>query len=406
MRHDTQIEWEILEVEEDEWAEVTLTAASERKPRRWQRLVTVFATAALLMALVAMTGYRLWQDAEAGIAATERHIGSLVQVETMHQQPLAATHELSTQVDDVVIKGSAAMVRVVVTETSWFGQVLPHIETRFYERCPAGWRRTEPVASFWGKPAALDTPTLHFDFYELDRPFVEAIAAPIDTYHLALRQILGLPPLRATGQITVAVVPRYVAHGEVLPDGTMVEPSPYLYFAVLQGSEKPQYLAEAGTTFMRRLHLQLRERSMQERHAVYSIREVWKPLTAYLEQWLCDHAAELTALANGKPPVDEGRFVDPTQAIATLTGETINYAHVSELQDYRSDIMAFNAYALFDFLVADHGPDAIPALLAAFGTQETWPAVIDEAFGMTMDELLAEWNAYVQRSEDEGTGSK
>ena len=121
MRQDTQIEWEILEVEEDEWAEVTLTAANERKPRRWQRLVTVFATAALLMALVAMTGYRLWQDAEAGIAATERHIGTLVQVETMHQQPLAATHELSTQVDDVVIKGSAAMARVVVTETSSFG---------------------------------------------------------------------------------------------------------------------------------------------------------------------------------------------------------------------------------------------------------------------------------------------
>ncbi|MCB9121354.1 MAG: hypothetical protein H6640_16635 [Caldilineaceae bacterium] len=42
-------------------------------------------------------------------------------------------------------------------------------------------------------------------------------------------------------------------------------------------------------------------------------------------------------------------------------------------------------------------------LLAAFATQDTWPAVIDEAFGMTMDELLAEWNAYVQRLDGEGT---
>ena len=408
MRQDTQIEWEILEVEEDEWAEVTLTAAQrERQPMRRQRLVTAFATGALLIALASVAGYRLWQDAEAGIAATERHIGSLVQVETMRQQPLAANHDLSTQVDDVVIKGSTAMVRVVVTETLSLGQVLPRIETRFYERCPAGWRRAEPVATFWGQSAELETPTLHFDFYELDRPFVEEVAAPIDAYHGALRQILGLPPLTATGQITVAVVPRYVAHGKVLADGTMVEPSPYLYFAPPPGREKPQIYAEAGTTFMRRLHAQLRERSMQESQAVYSIREVWKPLTAYLQQWLRDHAAELPALSNGKPPVDQGRFVDPAQAIATLTGETINFAHVSvsELQDYRSDIMAFNAYALFDFLVADRGPDAIAALLAAFGTQDTWPAVIDEAFGMTMDELLVKWNAYIQRSEDEGTGS-
>src|SRR5690606_18869109 len=142
--------------EEDEWAEVTLTAAQrERQPMRRQRLVTAFATGALLIALASVAGYRLWQDAEAGIAATERHIGSLVQVETMRQQPLAANHDLSTQVDDVVIKGSTAMVRVVVTETLSLGQVLPRIETRFYERCPAGWRRAEPVATFWGQSAEL-----------------------------------------------------------------------------------------------------------------------------------------------------------------------------------------------------------------------------------------------------------
>ena len=72
MRQHTKIEWEILEAEEDEWAEVTLaTATREPKPLRRQRLATVFGVSVLLVALVALAGYRLWQEAVAGIAATE-----------------------------------------------------------------------------------------------------------------------------------------------------------------------------------------------------------------------------------------------------------------------------------------------------------------------------------------------
>ena len=405
MRDNTQFEWEILEIEEDEWADVTMTAAAgERSPVRWQRLATALGVAALLIALAGMAGYRLWQEAEAGIAATERHLGTLVEIEAIRQLPPGTANDLSTALHDVVVKGNSAMLRVVVTETLSFGRTLPHVETRFYERYPAGWRRTGPIAEFWGDAAHLDTATLHYDFYELDRPYVEAAAAPIEAYHSALRSLLGLPPLAAIERMTIAVAAQHAAPGTVLPDGTLIEPSPYLYFAALPGYGGPQLYAEAGTTFLYRLQGQLLSRSLQECRAIYGLREVWKPMMGYLDQWLRDHAAELPALAGGGLPQDKGRLVKPSHAITMLTGASVSSAHFSEYRDRSTQSIAFSAHALFDFLVADRGPGAIPILLHAFSTEETWDAVIEEAYGLSMNEFQAEWERYVQQSKHTETG--
>ena len=404
MRHAPQIEWEVLEAEDDEWAGVALTATmGEGRSLRWQRLTTALGIAALLIGLAGITGYRLWQDAEAGIAATERHIGTLVQVETIRRQPLGATRDLSTALSDVRVKGNSAMVRVVVTETLSLGQILPHVETRFYERYPAGWRRTAPIAVFWGDAAQLDTATLHFDFYELDRPYVEAVAVPIEAYHSALRSLLGLLPLAATERITIAVAAQYVAPNEVLPDGTLIELSPYLYLAAPPGYDQLQRYAEAGMTFLHRLQGQLLWRSLQECWTAYGPREVWQPMMGYLDQWLRDHAAELPALAGGAPLQDESRIVKPAHAIAVLTGDYVSNAHFSKNGGYADQPIAFSVHALFDFLVADRGPGAIPSLLQAFSTEETWSAVIEEAYGLSMGEFQAEWDGYVQRSKNAET---
>ena len=407
MRQDTQLEWEIREVEEDEWAEVVMTASPEtRREARAAQLLAALSALALTLILAGVAGYRLWQEAEAGIVATERHIGTLVEVETIRQQKRAATGEIAADVRSVVVKGSAAMVRVVVTETSSLGHILPHIETRFYERCPAGWRRTEPVAAFWGDAATLDTPTLHFEFYELDRPFVEAVAGPVDTHHAALRQILGLPPLAATGRITVAVVPEYVAPGTLLPNGTLVEPSPYLYFAAPPGRDKPLLYGEAGATLFLRVQRQLLARGMEESRATYDVRDEWKPVVGLLEQWLHDHAEELPAIVKGDEAWSRKRI--PTYPTALFTGiVTDDIGDYSPgYQEYRSQSIAFAAHIFLDFLVAGRGPGAISALLAAFGTQDNWPDVIKEAFGLSMAELYVAWDEYIQREpaeQDEST---
>ncbi|MCB9121353.1 MAG: hypothetical protein H6640_16630 [Caldilineaceae bacterium] len=146
MRQNTQLAWEILEAEEDEWAEVTMAPpADEPRPARRQWLAKLLGSVALLATLTGVVGYRLVQDAEAGIAATERHIGTLVQVETIRQQQSEPASGLTADVQSVDIMGSAAMVRVVMTQTSLLGEVCSRTELLFFRRSSVGWTRTGPV---------------------------------------------------------------------------------------------------------------------------------------------------------------------------------------------------------------------------------------------------------------------
>ncbi len=55
--------------------------------------------------------------------------------------------------------------------------------------------------------------------------------------------------------------------------------------------------------------------------------------------------------------------------------------------------------------MADRGPTAIPALLAAFGTEDNWPDVVQTAFGVSVVDLQAEWDGYVQTMWKKAPGS-
>lgn len=125
VRQDKHLEWEIPEVEGDEWAEVTMAAADERGSVRWRHLATALGTALLLIALMGAAGHRLWQEAEAGIAATEHHIGTLVEVKTLRKRASNHAVDNQTEVEKIILKSSMAMVSVAVTETSPTGQPLP-----------------------------------------------------------------------------------------------------------------------------------------------------------------------------------------------------------------------------------------------------------------------------------------
>ena len=385
MRHAPQIEWEVLEAEDDEWAEVTLTAtAGERRPVRWQRLATALGGVALLIALAGLAGYRLWQDAEAGITATERHIGTLVQVETIRQQQSEPAGELAADVQSVDIKGSTAMVQVVITETSPLGEACPRTEMLFYRRYPAGWKRTEPVAAFWGRAATLDTATLHFDFYELDRPFVEAVAEPADSFYRTVRQFLGLPPWSATEQVTITVAPRNVALA-ILADGTLLNSSP-LMRNCYGGCER-------ATMLLMGLRTQLIMRSLEESRAYYHLVPVWEPMYSFLSSWLIGHADELPAVVTGGTPIHQD--VGSVRRTYLLRSPVVDNAsaYYPGYAEYRS---AYAADKFYDALMAERGPAAIPALLAALGTEDRWPEVVQAAFGLSVVELQAEWNAYLK----------
>jgi len=388
MRDDTQFEWEILEIEEDEWADVTMTAAAgERSPVRWQRLATALGVAALLIALAGMAGYRLWQEAEAGIAATERHLGTLVEIDAIRQRQGELANRLAADVQSVDMRGSAAMVRVVMTGTSSLGEVRPYTEMLFYRRSSAGWKRTQPIAAFWGQAAVLDTATLHFDFYELDRPFVEAVAAPADSFHRTVRQFLGLPPLRAMERVTITVVPGN-APLVILADGTLVNSSP-LMRNCHGGCDRAELLL-AG------LRTQLITRSLQKSRVHYHLQPTWEPIYVSLDSWLVAHVDELSTMMTGGTlcyqDTGTARWTYLLRSpIADITSDYYpGYGMYRKTKNVRADD------TFYDSLMAERGPAALPALLAALGTEDNWPAVVQVAFGLSVVELRAEWNAYLQ----------
>ena len=387
MRQNTQLEWEILEAEEEEWAEVTMTAAGARRPVRWQWLATALGAGALLIALAVMTGYRLMQEAEAGIAATGQHIGALVEIETIRQQQSDPASGLTADVQSVDIIGSAAMVRMVMTQTSSLGEVCPHKELLFYRRFSAGWTRTGPIAAFWGEKEAIETPTLHFDFHELDRPYVEAVAGPVDRFHRTLREFLGLPPMGATERVTVTVVPRNVSL-DLLVDGTLVNSSPLLRDC--NGG------CERTTKFSAGLRAQLVTRSLQESRVRNHVRPTWEPMVSVLADWLIGHADELSATMKDGAPVPKNMGTAcRTYLLRCPITDYAAYSSYPGYGEYRRMADAYAGYQFYDALVADRGHAAIPALLAAFGTEETWPDVVRTACGVSVEESQAEWNAYL-----------
>lgn len=390
MRREIGLEWEILEAEEEEWAEVTMAPApAARKSARPQGVTALLGVVVLLVAVAGVSGYRLWREAEAGIVATERHIGTLVEVETLRQQAGEPGTVLETGVQSVVVKGSAAMVRVVVAEMSPAGHELSRVETRFYRRCPAGWQRTGPVLAFWGDKAVLDTTTLHYEFYELDRPFVEQVAEPMDTFHQALRELLGLPPLGSGERITVEVLPTNAGLGIIAPSGNILLSSPELLYV---GDDAEKDLLIAG-----RLQTLLRTRALHEICTRHAIGPEWQAMLSYLEAWIDALADDLPAIVQGNQAIiDQHPFTYPISLFTGIVTDDIG-DHFPGYQEYRSQSIEFAALTFLDFLVVDRGPGAISALLAAFGTQDSWPGVMEAAFGLSMDELQLVWDAYVQR---------
>ena len=400
MRQETRLEWEILEAEEDEWEEVTTSVTAGRhSTAHRQRLTAVLSAVALSIALAGPIVYLLWQEAEAGIAATEHHIGTLVEVETLREQ--ASNHTVGSQAEvaSIALHANAAMVRVAMTATSPTGQVLPYDEIRFYRQRAAGWERTQPILAFWGDRSSLDTATIHFDFYELDRPYVETIAGSSDDLHRALRELLGLPPLTDMGRLTVTVAPQYATSDDVVPAATIVVMSPILL--------RTPATSDRAATLASQLQSQLITYSIVESQRYYLVRPAWSAVMKYLAHWLYGHADELPALVSGTLPAG-GSTVSPPNADmleSLIIDNVADYYHSPGYAEYRNQATARSAIAFFDWLVATRGPDALPALLQAFGTQDSWPALVDEAFGLSIDELLAQWETYeVGSQQNESSG--
>ncbi len=376
MRQDSLLEWEILDVEAEAWDEAVTPAPPIAAAPQHRPPARILAATVLVLILAAgIIGYQLWRTAEAGIAATEQHIGKLVEIEALRQQVRGQGSATAVGVESIALRSSAVMVQVVVTETSPLGEPLPFVETRFYRHGTAGWQRTAANPAYWGSRSMLETASLRFDFYELDRADVEAIAALLDDFHHTLRDVLGLPAPVAGLPITVTVAPQYVASAVALPGGVIVAMSPSLLRRAV-GSDGATMLAAE-------VRRQLIARAIAECREHYRVRPAWHAMLDHLAGWLGDHAGDLPVLAASAPPQpDDGQAPPAALSLASLgmlvADNRADYASPGNA-GYRDQSTAQAADAFFDRLVAVRGAGALPALLAAFGAEDDWAGVLNVA---------------------------
>src|SRR5690606_26175733 len=155
----------------------------------------------------------------------------------------------------------------------------------------------------------------------------------------------------------------------ILADGTLVNSSPLL--------RDCNGRCERATMFSAGLRAQLVTQSLQESRVRYHVRPAWEPMYSFLADWVIVHADELPAIMNSGAHVlpDMGTGCHTYLLRCPIT-DTAAYSSYPGYGEYRRMADAYAGYQFYDALVADRGPEAFPALLTAFGTEETWPDVV------------------------------
>lgn len=342
MQKTIQLDWDYLEVEEEEWATLVDIPAGENVDRHntshtrraWLGILTA------LVCAMAIVSFRLWLQAEQGARQIERELGALAQTETIALRKFMPHDPPATSVESVRINASGAMVCIVVTETIPAGETITRKETLFYRPATGRWQRTEPLSSFWGAAAELESGAIHFNFHELDRPYVTAIAEPLDAYDQTLRHLLGLPPQN----IAITVVPKQISLGSTTSDGTILQSSPLLYTATTE--------SERATKLLRFLRSVLVSRAIEEVISYNRILPNWKPLVFYLHEWIALQGEHLPELREPQPAYGKQPYNRCTSYALTmmLTDNTDDYYHSLGYPEYRQGALAASAYAFFDCL--------------------------------------------------------
>ncbi len=383
MQKTIQIDWDYLEVEEEDWANLVDIPADENadRPQRRTHRRAWIGILTLWICAMAIVGFRLWLQAEKGARQIEREVGALAQMETVAIRKFKPQDLSSISVESVRVNASGAMVRLVVTETVASGETFSRLETRFYRPTMGKWQRSEPLPSFWGAADELESGAIHFDFYKLDRPYVAAIAEPLDSYNRSLRSLLGLP----TQHITITVVPRQVLLGSTTLEGAVMQSSPILYTATTE--------SERTAKLLRFLRSVMASRAIEEVIRYNHIPPNWMPLVSYLHEWIVIQGEHLSDLQESQPEHGQQprNRCTPSLLDTMLSGNTEDYYHSPGYAEYRTTALSNSAYAFFDCLVFCGQIDKLPALLNGFGHHDDWTTLAPAVFGVPVGEFTHLW---------------
>jgi hypothetical protein len=352
-----------------------------------------------------------------------------------------AEHGKTTQT--IAIRDNWALVTVVIQSAP----ALPgHRQTRFYQRMPTGWIRTDPDAALWGPEQSLETPSLRYRFRARDAPVVIAVAPQMETLYTTLQQTLGLPPNSGTEKLMIEVsvtqLPKEQLPWPIVPTRILVS-SPAVYLAPVELSDEELLSQAIVLSIVNHLFAQVRDHfaiplSWEPMVNGISLWQLWQldqPLAAWREEvvrWiyhdipagaaqgvvLPERYEELCAAHQlwmlspvriGIPLICiEGEWDDwylaPWSAYAPLT-------HLNQLTvpgspadlTFQPGSVARNTQpdqsvalaTLIEYAVATYGHDRLPALLAGLGQFNSWETLIPAVYGVSAAEFEAGWQAYL-----------
>lgn len=409
----SQLEWSILDVEQDEWdrqvagldvaaaangfpvcvgtkpvktdGEGNVQPASVRRPRRGVHWFVLGGAAAFVLSLVA--GYAVWRTAQEGMARMEGDVANAVKLETVRARSKQTALSLQEDVQAVSFKADKAMAAVAVTHTLPTGQTVVRSETHFYALMTNGWQRTRPQAEFWGPTETLDTASLHFVFDSADRTVVGQMAPGAEALYVTLRRATG-EDLATGALLTVELVPDALLDDEhaVPNDIRLASPA----FAD-RGVPLPR-----GDVFVL---LQLRHalaRSLLETALQKSAPQAqWSTVVEAIGEWL-----QLSTMVQPSPPSE-------LAALQRLGAGTTGVLRLEDLLDGKLDAQsgAYPTHAavytqgqrwaaaeqLIDYLVAKYGIDVLPKLLRGFSEFDDWETLAPAVLGVSAGDLEAAW---------------
>jgi hypothetical protein len=405
-----QVEWSVLDVEEDEWnrrvAALDVAAAANGFPvavrpdrpsepdaadaanstlqswiaRHWRRLA---AGTTLLVLLAAAIGYDAWRTAQQGLVHIRADVANVVNLETIKARAGQPTAHIVENVEAVELLDRAAMAQVVITQTLPSGKLVVNRQPRFYVQTRTGWQRSGPVAAFWEPATSLDTPSLHFIFGERDRAAITQIAPLAETLYAGMIRATG-QRLTATGALTIEVVPRYLARATF--EGSRIQvTSPELFLPVFMTKDElfARLVGDAICEPMLAAVLQQRP-----------IKPQWQPLTDGFNCRLLAHIIRTqepgaTAGLAGDSMVSAQGY---TELDALL--DFSDHAGAAQVQDpYDLPLRSLGANHLIAFIAATYGLDSLPRLLAGFSEYEDWETLSPAILGISAAELETAWRA-------------
>lgn len=249
-------------------------------------------------------------------------------------------------------------------------------ETRFYRLDANTWRRTSPVAAFWGGRQDASAPGVRFVYREAD---AEAVHRTIEALQTAHRQ--GGVSVLTGERLTVEIVPEYVVEYE-RPGNRLILPSPKL-------SPRLASVPDSALILWRLAHPTADRLADPGDSARYRYLDSDQLIQDHLRFWLMRWQApfperwQIQMLETLRTARNEGRLIAP---------KAINLFSASRTEAY---LAYYQAMVMADYVAEEYGPEKVLALEQALAQAPAWDRAISAILGIDSAAFERGWRTYL-----------